>query len=102
MTGTPATQPFVDHYRQRTLRHISSLKSQAQDDVKARARKRKMKSLSLSQSKKAKHSNGPESVEVCPDVSVKRLDELKSEYLEREVYVTMDQARLIELSTRGQ
>ena len=102
VTGTPATLPFKDHYRQRTLRHTSSLKSQAKEDVKARSRKRKMKSLSISQTKKAKRSYGPEHLEVCPDVSSKRLDEMKSEYLEREVKVTMDHSRQIEHCTRGQ
>ena len=65
VTGTPATLPLKDHYRQRTLLHTSSLKSQAKEDVKARSRKRKIKSLSVSQAtcKKEKRSYVPEHLE---------------------------------------
>ena len=80
VTKSHPTKPFLNHYRQRALKHKSSMKSQNQPEVKARARKRKSKSLSVSISKKARQSYGPESVQVSEDVSDVVLAQLNKNY----------------------
>ena len=102
VTGTDAGAYHRCTYRKRKRALRNATKHHQKKETQQKRWKRKMSSTKLNATKKARMSYGPEALDVSPDVSTSELDQLKTEFYEKNVEVSDPQIQQISSSTLEQ
>ncbi|XP_078329794.1 uncharacterized protein LOC144624228 [Crassostrea virginica] len=90
---------FIEMYNKRDKDYENTKKSVKRPDHQKKRWQKKMKGWSESTSKKARREYGPNSTEVCDDLDITTLEQLKEEYLKLHIEISNDKLDQIEKQT---